>query len=422
MTDMANKPEISSTLNWAIRAISMSHLGRQIQDINLINNSRNMYGKALLHLNKALQDPVEGLSCDTLSATILLSFYELLTCTEKHSWVRHAGGASNLMRIRGPDRHRTGFASSVFLACRFTIIIEAYQSRKPCFLAIPEWKQLSRELQARPELQTPFHSAREEVFQTIVDFPGFVAESVEFMSSGDRDMTILRDLVRQGHTHRSNYKRVQNSLIETLREAGSEPTQTPSATGDKLFPIVYQFPGNLVGSYYCGHWATIVMLNIVLIGLEAKLSDLSSPDPRSPASEDEEAASATAGPSSGFNIPLLWLLTERTRRSTSPISASAAVSPSAFPTLSAADTTSRRQMYMAENERCARETCKAVENMSVAVFLGPLFLVFALRTAMRVLGGKREEREWIVGKLEGIGRMLGVARTEVEGFGMEMGG
>lgn len=79
-------------------------------------------------------------------------------------------------------------------------------------------------------------------------------------------------------------------------------------------------------------------------------------------------------------------------------------------------------MYMAENERCARETCKAVENMSVAVFLGPLFLVFALRTAMRVLGGKREEREWIVGKLEGIGRMLGVARTEVEGFGMEMGG
>ncbi len=47
-----------------------------------------MYGKALLYLNKSLQDQGEGLSTDTLCATVLLSFYEIITCTERNAWVQ----------------------------------------------------------------------------------------------------------------------------------------------------------------------------------------------------------------------------------------------------------------------------------------------------------------------------------------------
>ena len=88
LSSIATSASLSTTLMWSIRALSLSHLGHQVQDRNLIQNSRAMYGKALLHLNKSLQDPEEGLSTDTLSATVLLSFYEILTCTERHAWVQ----------------------------------------------------------------------------------------------------------------------------------------------------------------------------------------------------------------------------------------------------------------------------------------------------------------------------------------------
>ena len=88
LSSIATSTSVSTTLMWSIRALSLSHLGHQVQDKTLVQNSRAMYGKALLHLNKSIQDPEEGLSTDTLSATVLLSFYEILTCTERDAWVQ----------------------------------------------------------------------------------------------------------------------------------------------------------------------------------------------------------------------------------------------------------------------------------------------------------------------------------------------
>ena len=88
LSSIAASTSVSTTLMWSLRALSLSHLGRQVRDENLIQHSRAMYGKALLHLNKSLQDLEEGFSTDTLSATALLSFYEILTCTERDAWVR----------------------------------------------------------------------------------------------------------------------------------------------------------------------------------------------------------------------------------------------------------------------------------------------------------------------------------------------
>lgn len=85
LSEVAVRAGASSVLDWAIRAISLPHLGRQVQDQSLIQMSLQIYGKALLKLNAALQDPIKGFASDSLSATILLSFYELLNCTEKDS-------------------------------------------------------------------------------------------------------------------------------------------------------------------------------------------------------------------------------------------------------------------------------------------------------------------------------------------------
>lgn len=88
LSDIATSTSVSTTLMWSIRALSLSHLGRQVEDRNLIQNSKAMYGKALVHLKKSLQDPIDGLSTDTLSATASLCIYEMLTSTERFAWVQ----------------------------------------------------------------------------------------------------------------------------------------------------------------------------------------------------------------------------------------------------------------------------------------------------------------------------------------------
>ena len=88
LSDIATSTSISATLMWSIRALSLSYLGRQVKDRNLIQNSKAIYGKALVHLKKSLQDPIDGLSTDTLSATVSLRIYEILTSTERFAWVQ----------------------------------------------------------------------------------------------------------------------------------------------------------------------------------------------------------------------------------------------------------------------------------------------------------------------------------------------
>jgi hypothetical protein len=34
------------------------------------------------------------------------------------SWITYAGGAGRLIRLRGPDRHRSGFDCAMFMASR----------------------------------------------------------------------------------------------------------------------------------------------------------------------------------------------------------------------------------------------------------------------------------------------------------------
>ena len=129
LASVSEKATISKALVWSIRAIPISRLARVSYDDVLTETVRRMYGKALLLLNKALQYNEEGLSSDTLSAVLLLSFFEAFNCTDRNSWIRHAGGAGRLIHLRGPKRYGSGLGKLVFLASRFSIILEGYISR-----------------------------------------------------------------------------------------------------------------------------------------------------------------------------------------------------------------------------------------------------------------------------------------------------
>lgn len=457
LTQLATRTEVSSTLLHAIRAISLLFLGRQARDENLMQNSRLIYGNTLLKLNKSLQDSAEGLSSDTLSATVLLTFYEMLNCTEHNSWVRHAGGSAHLMRLRGPARYRTEFDKAVFQACRYSMVVESYATGKSCFLSLPPWRQLSQEMHDSKPRRDAFDDAREAFFQEIVHHPGYITETVDYMAGGGQDRSVLQDLVRRGHMHRSNHKAIHNKCAEALRDAGQEPTEVPSSVHDKVFPIVYQFPGILVASFYCTYWSLLKVLNIALIGLEAKLSALDSPGQMSrnqitptqmlaarnmlfnrenltrivvaeslPA-ESTAASAHSHIPNVADNRNFPMTLPDRTSSSSvrdaavgtrsSKSQTPDVSSPTDYPTMSPSDTAKRRQMYMAENKYCAHQICKSVENISTAAFLGPIFLIFSMKACNRMLDDP-VEKEWVVRKMKLLAKTWGLAKDETEREGI----
>ena len=263
--------------------------------------------------------------------------------------------------------------------------------------------------------------AAEEVFQTVIDLPGFMFNAVDYIEGSEADPTKLQELIHQTHLYRNKYKRLQSRVGEALEEAGLELTKTASSQNDKMFPVVYQYPSIMVGSSYCGYWASMCMLNVILIGLEAQLQpviaspttasivaldiDVGGPGQKSYLMRTIESLPDRTSPAG------LWALPPADEESKSPLITAA--SPKDYPTMSVEDTLKRRNMYVEENIHYARETCRSVESLHTAAFLGPMFLIFALRAAIRTLRS-REEKAWIMEKLEVISKSFSIAKEEVE--------
>lgn len=64
-----------------------------------------LYGKALRSLQRAIDDPRQQLSCETLAAATILERLEVLFDTGRpYYWTRHTYGIENLMIKRGPPK------------------------------------------------------------------------------------------------------------------------------------------------------------------------------------------------------------------------------------------------------------------------------------------------------------------------------
>jgi Fungal specific transcription factor domain len=342
---LARLPPLSGTnplLDNAIRACTLAHLGRRNQAEHVMRESQVYYGKALRLLSGALQDTQKGMSSETLSATILLSFYEIFVSDSDQSWVRHAGGASTLMKMRGPARHRTGFDREIFLAYRHALVIQAFEVQTPCFLDEPEWRQLSRDIYEDRCAsgvvgdKLDVFEASESFFLEMVQLPKLMCDAgnmAQLASTTNSDIkTAARNLSDRATNHRANLKSAYMRLRAALKRLGHEPSSRMS--GDPLFPVRYDYTNVFTGGMFTGYWTVLIMVNAILKELD--------PSP------------------------------------------------------------ARCAMYQFENSEAAREICKSAAWMSTSSFQGPFLLTFGLRMGLLAFEDEAERR-WIFAQLEELG-------------------
>jgi Fungal specific transcription factor domain/Fungal Zn(2)-Cys(6) binuclear cluster domain len=348
-----NDPLIDTTF----RAVSLAHLSLLQREPSLMHESRRLYGKSLGLLNKALCKPDQGRSTETLSATILLSFYEMFSSNHEtsngyDSWIKHAGGAGALMQLRGPKAHRYGLDRSMFLAYRNIIVIQTFEAGKPCFLDEPEWRELAADIHEDVQLAAAPGGVRiemldvsEEFMKELVKLPRAVSDAQHITTliraAGGNRRAVVDDLVARAKRHCGNLKTLTSQIDDALRRIGQGVIKRASETDDRLFPIRYDFPNIFSAAHYIGYWNVLMLMNIILLNYDPDIS--------------------------------------------------------------------ARQVYAMENVEAAREICASAEYMAESSFLGPFFITFALRTSLHVLD-TNEEKVWVVQKLMEIGKKLGMAK------------
>jgi hypothetical protein len=343
----------------AVRAVSLAHLARLHNSDVFLNESRPFYGKAIRMLSHSLSDQVAGMSGETLSATILLSFYEMFASDSNESWIKHAGGAGALIKARGPARHRHGFDREIFMAFRHTVVIECFETDEPCFLAEPEWRQLSRDIHedlrkhCQNETQEEFFDLNEDFYMEMLVLPAILHEAkhleVVWKTRKDQFPTVqsfLDDLVQRGHRSRSGLKSFYAKLRLCLNKLGHDLTSLVS--GDPVIPIFYNFPNIMSASTCTGYWTQLIILNFCLIELER------------------------ANPG-------------------------------------------RIALYKVENRECGLEICRSASYLLTSSFLGPFFIIQGLRCCLLAFTNP-VEREWVIDKLFEIGQTHMAMANHIPGF------
>ena len=338
-------PPLSGTnplLDNAVRACTLAHLGRLNSSEHLMHQAQTYYGSAIRMLSTALQDITKGMSSETLSATILLSFYEMMASDSDQSWVRHAGGASTLMKMRGPARHRRGFDREIYLAYRHAVVIQCFEVQKPCFLDEPEWRKLSEQIfddicasgVAGDRLDV-WHAA-ETTFREMAPLPALACDARNIpglaITQNTDSETITKSLVDRALHHRANLKGAHMRFMAAVKRLGHGPSSHMS--GDPIFPVRYNYTNVFTGGICLGHWTILIVLDTMLKELD--------------------------------------------------------------------QTPGRSAMYQVEMAAAAQEICRSAAWMSTSSFLGPFLLTFALRVSLMALTDEAR-RMWILGQLRRLG-------------------
>ncbi|PWW77190.1 hypothetical protein C7212DRAFT_180717 [Tuber magnatum] len=120
-------------------------VGRRSKDERLLQESVRIYTIALAELNTVLSN--RGAHTlrtrdETLAATMSLAMYETMGCLDPTGWQRHADGMELLVRMRGPEIHKTGLAHNLFNSFRSVNLIISLVNRKHSFLASEEWRTI----------------------------------------------------------------------------------------------------------------------------------------------------------------------------------------------------------------------------------------------------------------------------------------
>ncbi|KAJ5574405.1 uncharacterized protein N7459_008832 [Penicillium hispanicum] len=259
----------SQTLDATIRSFVAHHVGRASQNEQMIVYARSAYGEALHRLRKSLECPSESLSSHVFCAVVLLCMYEVLTEAKlftdhenPESWMKHAQGLGQLIKIRGPDRYRNELDISLLKASRGLIVMHSMFAGEDCFLASEEWHRVMR-YQSSTEIPPEFHDLIEEFFGHFTHSPSLV-HKLYSLKGMDITTSEALQVISQALTQALDMQRKMAIWYDRWTQTASFPTEALSTTGDGLYPVILTYNDMIDATIYCGYYSYMVIIHETL--------------------------------------------------------------------------------------------------------------------------------------------------------------
>lgn len=145
-----NQESGKSPLSCATAALGLAGLSYRRSEPRLLSAAKSTYSSALHLTNEALRNPVTAVTDATLISVLLLGLYEVclhpfnpFTCTELHqtntctappsmrAWLKHIGGATALLELRGKQQLDTEVGRRLFAYLCIQIVNFSVLRRQP---------------------------------------------------------------------------------------------------------------------------------------------------------------------------------------------------------------------------------------------------------------------------------------------------
>ena len=119
-------------LSASIEAVGLASLSNELGSLELSERARKRYVHAIQATNKVLQDAAKARKDSTLIAVLLLSLFEVMTCTTRPamcSWENHVKGAMALIRLRGRQQMQNQLGLQLLNQATASVVISSHRSK-----------------------------------------------------------------------------------------------------------------------------------------------------------------------------------------------------------------------------------------------------------------------------------------------------
>ena len=119
-------------LSASIEAVGLVSLSNELGSLELSERARKRYVHAIQATNQVLQDVVMAKKDSTLIAVLLLSLFEVMTCTTRPnmcSWESHTKGAVALIRLRGRQQMQSKLGLQLLNQATASVAISSHRRK-----------------------------------------------------------------------------------------------------------------------------------------------------------------------------------------------------------------------------------------------------------------------------------------------------
>ncbi|KAL7932061.1 hypothetical protein V8C35DRAFT_102054 [Trichoderma chlorosporum] len=227
-----------------------------------VNQPSPEYMRALHTLQNVIADPVLGTSAETVCATMLMAYYEMMAPERRaHQYIAHAGGASKLISIRGPGRVRTTFEYHLFRTQRGRIVLEALLQGEHCFLLTGGWQDVCPEKRRSIKF-----SSVDYLFESICNIPTLV-KYVEDWKAGVSELGITEITIYGRKLQKELRAASPLSLSSGDVEDNLGFEERPSSALDDEFPLSLHFYSYESAVFHTWRWMALIIADLCLVNL-----------------------------------------------------------------------------------------------------------------------------------------------------------